>query len=488
MRVGEKAMKNKNQSGVVSLIVVSILAVVLGLVAVGFAKLTDRELRQASDRELSAQASYAAEAGLNDAIAYLQGPNPTPFPGCDWPAGSPYFVNDLSPSSPDAAKYTCISIADKTPNLLYSLHAGQSVTVKISQANLNKLYFGWENQGQTHTGSALSFSGGPSFGTLPQEDAASLFGTNPATTGLLRVGIYPVPNGLTSADNNALAGLSRNYFLYPDAGSGSPGSVSFGASNGGFVHGNCKSNGNDPVTGLATTARYCNSFISNLNGSGNTYYLQLTAIYTSLNITVQAEDSSSKALDFKGVQGSIDVTGQGSDVLQRIRARVDLSKKYQFPDFALQSMDAICKGFTVEVPAPGQYGGVDNSSMPNPDNSCAAPDGGGSAPGSGGDLGPHTSAGGMGSGNLLNVGMNAYSPNDKITDTGGFGINCYNFGSSGTCSKSFGSATTVTLYANEASGDGSNFDSWSGCNSVSGHYCTVNVSGIVSVSAKFVKK
>jgi Tfp pilus assembly protein PilX len=84
-----KAYKSKeiqtNQSGIVSLIIVAILAIVLGLVAIGFSQLTNRELKQAGDRELNAQAFYAAESGVNDALAYLQDPGAAPLSGCnDW--------------------------------------------------------------------------------------------------------------------------------------------------------------------------------------------------------------------------------------------------------------------------------------------------------------------------------------------------------------------------------------------------------------------
>src|SRR4051794_36665296 len=94
----------KDESGIISLIIVAILSVVMALVAVGFAKLTDRELTQASDRELSAQAFYAAEAGINDARAYLKACDPAnnpsgtcDFTGCtNWPAlGNSYFVSSL---------------------------------------------------------------------------------------------------------------------------------------------------------------------------------------------------------------------------------------------------------------------------------------------------------------------------------------------------------------------------------------------------------
>jgi Tfp pilus assembly protein PilX len=389
-----------NQSGIVSLIIVSILATVLGLVAVGFSQITNRELKQASDRELNAQAFYAAESGVNDAIAYLQDPAATPLTGCDdWktaPVGPKYFAVDLSSSSNPAgtAKYTCVITANQTPNLFYQLRAGQSVTIKISQPAMTKLYFGWENQGQKNTGLALPGA----FGSLPQESSL----TDPRVTGVLRAGMYQVKGNDTSVNNDTLAGESRNYFMYPNTITGSPNSIAFTSGgysagptgtgpispNGSFVHGNCKTNNTDPNTGSKDTGRFCKSVVTGLGAT--TYYIQLTALYTNMNVTLWGQ-SGSGPITFTDTQGEVDVTGKGTDVLQRIRARIDLGRDYQYPDFALQSMKAICKGFEVEVPSVNTYGSnTDNSTMPNPDGSCAEPDNtGGTAPGPAGDYSPH---------------------------------------------------------------------------------------------------
>jgi hypothetical protein len=273
---------------------------------------------------------------------------------------------------------------------------------------LDKLYFGWENQGQTNTGLALDST----FGRLPQEsDPRFDPSVNPLTankvTGVLRAGIYAIKNTDTLVSNDGLSGLSRNYFMYPNTAAGSPNSISFAAGgynpnspgggavapNGSFVHGNCKTGNTDPNTSSASTGRFCKSVVTNLSGisPSTTYYVQLTALYTAMNITLWGQNSGSAPITFDGTQGNIDITGKGTDVLQRVRARVDLSRDYQYPDFALQSMKALCKGFEVDVPTSGNYGSnINNSVMPNPDSSCAAPTTtAGPASGGGGDKPPH---------------------------------------------------------------------------------------------------
>lgn len=143
--------QGKKQSGLVSLIVVSILAVVLGLVAVGFSQLMDREARRALDNELSTQAYYAAISGLNDSRAYLKdciesGQPTCDFSGCkNWPAfGNQYFVTDLSNGS-NIAKYSCVSIDTSPKDLVYTIPADHSVTFKINNPTMDRMYISWQS-------------------------------------------------------------------------------------------------------------------------------------------------------------------------------------------------------------------------------------------------------------------------------------------------------------------------------------------------------
>src|SRR5665213_517516 len=94
----------KDESGVVAIIVVMILVTILALIRVGFSKLMNREVRQALDRQLSVEAYYAAESGTNDAKSYLSNPNRSlsAYKGCAPPSDSkigqsPFVTNgDLS--------------------------------------------------------------------------------------------------------------------------------------------------------------------------------------------------------------------------------------------------------------------------------------------------------------------------------------------------------------------------------------------------------
>lgn len=384
----------KDQSGIVSLIVVSILAVVLGLVAVGFSKLMDRELRQSLDRELSAQAYYSAVAGLNDAVAYVFGGNPG-FNSCNGWSNSSYFSNDLSGGS-KIAKYSCITIDTNPDYLVYELKPDESVTFNINKPNMGRMYFGWEKD-PINKPPPL----GPGFvalgntGQLPQE-------SNPPSnaTGLLEVGLYPIPNNCKGVPNTdaCLAANSANYFLYPNANSNnSPGVAPYtigdysqasgpSGSNGKFVPGNCSTTNNFVVLGASpSTKRQCNAYIDNLQALSSNYYVRLTARYSPVIVTVQVTNGGGQSLGAIGnVQAVIDVTGQGTDVLQRIRARVALSHQVQVPAFGLQSMDSLCKGFDAQVSSPTAYNTITldpNVQTFNTDSTCITPTSGGNISG-----------------------------------------------------------------------------------------------------------
>jgi hypothetical protein len=375
---------NLDQAGIVSLIVVVILAVVMGLVAVGFTKLMDRELRQSLDRELSTQAYYAALAGLDDARAYLADGG-TAFNTCDgWKNttnGPQFFTSDLSGSN--ISKYSCVTIDTNPDNLQYFIGRDQSVTFSITKPNLGNLYFGWQQNPSPGTFAPLG-----SLGHLPQESSA------PANNaGLLETGLYPVPQSWPGAadTNAALNAAARTYYMYPVGGTGTPGAVNY-SSNGSFVPGNCKYPNSNPVTGSAG-GRMCNTLITGLNGTANTYYVRLTARYAPIVVTVQATNGGgTNAINLGGIQAVVDVTGQGTDVLQRIRARVALGNQYQTPNFGLQSMVAICKGFDVPLVSQGNYGNpsIDpNIQAFNTDSACTTPGSGGQVGSPAGDSSPH---------------------------------------------------------------------------------------------------
>lgn len=343
-----KPKPKTEQPGLVSFLIVAIIVVLLALVTTVFARLMGREVSQALDRELSVQAMYASESGLNDARTWLAD-DKGDLAGCDpLPQGAGYFVQngDIS-GGLNLARYSCVTIQTEPEELIYSLKAGQSLIFKFNAPAMTKLQLGWENQSYSDSGPQPLSS---TLGLLPQESSDLK-----DRTGILRVGLYPLVGAaaIPGADtNNVLNSFSRNYYMYSATSGNNTIDYQTGA-NGSFVSGKC-----GDTTLQTKTPRYCNAAITNLSGGlANTYYVRLTAMYAPLSVSVQAMKSNNKPIGIAGVQAIVDVTGTGNDVLRRLQARIDLGYKYNLPDHGVQSMNTICKMFRVPVIGPdNQYG------------------------------------------------------------------------------------------------------------------------------------
>lgn len=389
--------KAKDQKGMASIFVVMTLMTLLALISIGFSRLMNREVRQSLDRQLSVAAYYAAESGVNDARDYLADGG-TKIDGCSPPASDPHFVystdgsGKVTPgdiSGDGLFRYSCVIVNPTPKELTFTIGAGQSKIVKLSGtslASLSKLFLSWQN--------ANGYSGTPqplgAYGQLPQQS-----GVGSDSTGLLRVGLFPMVNGCNDGAlynryvsalgaNTADAAIecaSRNYFLYPNGGSGGTPDCSYStlsaskgcvrydraADNGGVVPGNCNYPAKAPATSISgqSTPLYCFAEMSNLlpvTGSAGTnaaasYYLKLTAEYKPLRVQIQATDSSGtpNSLEISGAEAVIDITATGNDILRRIQAQAPLNNDTPPVNFGLQSMESVCKLFRNDVTGPNTY-------------------------------------------------------------------------------------------------------------------------------------
>jgi hypothetical protein len=388
MKIGQG--QNKNQRGIASILVVMTLMTVLALISIGLSVLMNREVRQSLDRQLSTGAYYAAESGVNDARHYLDGGG-AKLDGCqDWASTDTHFVQNGDISGDGKFKYSCVIINPKPKELQIPIAAGETKLIKLSGgslAGLKRLYFSWQNSdagGNTPQPLGL-------YGQLPQQTAV---GAN--DTGLLRVGVYPLVSDCNDTDSKhgnrknwfsqVLGGdtadakiqcASRNYFMYPSAGSGAPPNCAYGVlsnsdgcvkytstgDDGGVVPGNCVYPTRKPDTNFSAqaTPAYCNTVVDNLlpvsAGGASSYYLRLTAVYKPIRVYIQATDAASPANAFtiSSAQAVVDVTGVGNDVLRRIQARAPLQPGFPPLNYGLQSMESICKLFRNDVPQPGIY-------------------------------------------------------------------------------------------------------------------------------------
>ncbi|MBA3757881.1 hypothetical protein H0X09_03380 [Candidatus Saccharibacteria bacterium] len=375
-------LTNRGEDGLASIIIVMTIIIVLALMTLGFTKLTDRELRQALDRELASQAYYAAESGLNDARLFIDDAvkNGSPIPSssdCIDTSISPFFVpsisgsynqpNDPNPSD-NTVKYTCIILKTNPYDLIYDLKAGESKVFKMyvnPDESMNRIHFSWENKnypadasGNINPGPLVV--GNPPVGPLPQEGVAGQMDEN--STGVLRATIYPIPEPFPSGPNtnSTLANLSRTFFMYPkfENTQDQIGSALY-STNGQLVDGRC--NINSRVGTLPFTqgiGRYCNSMIDNVAGNSaaatKLYYIRLTALYKDLGVTIQAKHGTIP-VQLQGAEAVVDVTGEGNDVLKRIHSRVPLQPYYNLTNEGLRSLETLCKRFRLPKIGPGTF-------------------------------------------------------------------------------------------------------------------------------------
>src|SRR3990167_4237566 len=133
-------MKLKNQSGMASVVIVSVLVVILTLISVGFARVMDRAVNNSVNNQLGSSAYYVARSGISDASAYLAVTPNASADTCDDLLGSGKPLqgasDSLSTASNGVAKYTCILI-DQTPTELnyQKIDPFKSQVVKLAASN-----------------------------------------------------------------------------------------------------------------------------------------------------------------------------------------------------------------------------------------------------------------------------------------------------------------------------------------------------------------
>lgn len=335
---------HRAQSGLVSIIVTLVFLSVITLITISFAFLMRREQQQVLDRQLSTQAFYAAESGINDTIAKLKQDSDAVgnIDSCDQDSAKLGFSQDLD--SNGIVKYTCILVDQTPPTLQYqSVSTDNSTVVKLftdDPGGIGKLEISWQDK----DGSTLFATNDkyylPTKTFQAKEASGDIAATFANHTGILRTNIIPVPSPLNRAKLNAAA---RTYFLYPvEAGqvstSDASADVSDSATDGAFLSGECDTKTPDPY--------FCNSTIDKLGGE-TTVYLRLKSIYKDTSVNIAAYNPSGNPVKLIGGQAVIDATGKANGVLRRIQVRVPLSADYDYPEFSLESLNDICKRLAV---------------------------------------------------------------------------------------------------------------------------------------------
>jgi Tfp pilus assembly protein PilX len=327
-RMHKNTLKN-NQQGLVSFVVTIIIMLILSLIVIGFARLSRREQRQALDRQLSTQAFYAAEAGVNDAVEYLRttpAAATTEKTDC---SNLPGYNNVLNTTGP--ISYTCVLIDPTPTEYRFDAIDSSDSEIVMMQAEggtaIQEINFYWEDQaGGTGLGACPNLS---STETLPQDWPST------CNTGILRIDLIPY-NAAATPTRDGLVNSQMTAFLYPNSsGPGAHTYIGGLSSQGSLVAGDCAAS--NPV-------KVCRVTVSGLGG--NRYYLRMKTIFGTSAVTVTAEDASGNLIELGGYQALIDATGKANDVLRRIQVSVPINGiTGPFSEYSAQTTGSLCKRF-----------------------------------------------------------------------------------------------------------------------------------------------
>lgn len=320
----------KNEQGMAAIFITIILMVVISLIVLGFAQVTRREQRQALDRQLSTQAYYAAESGVNlaqqeIASLYALGITPPAKNDCgeDTDYGDPSVDILNSELEVDAAKgvvVTCLLISSELSSLNYHSVGNESKAVNVeSTSNINRIDFSWQASGSSAAAANCT--------QVPALPSATNWSCNQP---LLRVDIVPTAGALLS--RAALQASQFTTFLYPSNGGAGTQAYS-GGSMSTITQVNCSAAGSAPYV--------CTGSITGLNATR--YGVRIMAIYGTADVNISAQAGGAPATLING-QTVIDSTGKANDVLRRIQ--VSVSNSSSVADFGIVSGAGLCKRYS----------------------------------------------------------------------------------------------------------------------------------------------
>lgn len=316
-----------NQNGFASIVIALTLVLVMALMTVAFAQLTRREQQNALNRQLATQAYYAAESGVNDAIADITA-EPTRViasnsdcdPNPNLKLGAKLFNKNINAAQ--GVSYTCVSIDLSPPSIRYTDvspgDANTAVFSNLTTKEISELTIFWS----TKTKSVLI---PPTLGELLPSNTWTA-NKQPAVQ---EVSITPFES--SSFDRNSL--IANDYTVY-----GYPASVGAVAN-----YGTADTDKGKIAGAQCDSAGSCTLKIKMPNlPSSYSYIMHITNLYDTSDIVITGKDINGDPVKFHGAQAMVDVTGKARDVLKRIQVSVPLNRTGSGPGYAIKATN-VCK-------------------------------------------------------------------------------------------------------------------------------------------------
>lgn len=334
----KKITPRTDQSGIASILITMVTMVVISLIVLGFAAISRREQTQTLNQQLSTQAFYAAETGVNDVVNLAKtlaktGTTLTAKTSCASTSYTGVYAPLQNASTIDTAhnvSYSCLLVDPAPPELDYGDINTNSTVIPLnsgSGAAFKTLTLTW----QSKTNAANPLTGCPTSvknngGDLPQAKNWN------CGYGVLRFDLVPT-NGSNLTPTSLLQSTMTSFMIPVTSG---------GKANIGF-----SSSGSAAATAASCNKTQCQVTITGL--STTNYYMRAASLYNDASLKITGTTNTGSAAKFSGSQILVDSTGKAQDVLRRIQVHVDSSTTGQntFPENALQTTGSICKRFSV---------------------------------------------------------------------------------------------------------------------------------------------
>jgi Tfp pilus assembly protein PilX len=324
-----------NQDGMASILITIIMMILVSLIVLGFSQVAQHEQTDSLNRQLSLQALYAAESGINDAVSVINasaGNVPAQTMCSDTSTRYTTYQNlALSNGSSGNGNigqmYTCLLVNPTPTSLVYQPTTSQSQIAYLNSGpsitSVGSINISWQN---TNYNSSNIFPCA-SAGSFPPIGPAPPVGWNSKCgAGVLRIDVVPA--------NSIGESTTTTYFVYPSTTATAP-NISYAPPTSGT--------GKILAASCPTNPQYLACSFNLQNLTGNAYYVRFSAIYTDAKVQVTGSNP------FYGGETEVDSTGRISNVLRRIVAYVPPSANGIYPDYALESNQSVCKqyGYTI---------------------------------------------------------------------------------------------------------------------------------------------
>ncbi len=329
MKSGTIKNIHKDQQAFVSIFSVLIIMAILTLVMVGFSNVTRRAQRATLDNQLNTQAYYAAESGVNDAIAYLKINPDFRKTECQGATGGFTYGNNLDAGL--NVGYTCLLINGANDFRFSAVPITAEGAAKVfpfeaSASNIGT--FDLTLNAVSGTAVVPTTAAAPSV-LVPMNDAS-----RPANSlGVLRVDLVPIAN----LDRNSLAKNGYTFYVvFTRGGTSGTHTVTSDTQNQGSI-----------VNARCDTAP-CKTTIQLSPGSATAYRMRLQSVYSPVSVIIDnIKNGSGGSVTITKGQPIIDVTGKAGDVLRRIQVRVPFESYGATSSLAIETADSICKRLIV---------------------------------------------------------------------------------------------------------------------------------------------